>query len=295
MSSSQGVAPPNSFYYGTPWESRQRAPSVRGKVNYPIALPEFERCKREHTSTSAFSSSSAASVATEGATATSAVTGVSRDWLDAFVNDPNPSLLARLVRQAVLSIGAGGSRLVASFSHVNVVDSHKLEQYVLHRPVGTPLLTVCNHTSTVDDPLSVSLLLPYNVVSDPKLTRWGLCAQDICFRTTLSSLFTYGGKALPLQRGAGLLQPCLERAQQLLDKGDWVHIFPEGKVVFHPVQRDSYEQDSRAPPYTYMNRWGAAKLAVDSVYVYNIRDLTYSACKGPPYGVWIGLLYPDSC
>jgi len=60
--------------------------------------------------------------------------------------------------------------------------------------------------------------------------RWVFCAADVCFATRASSLFFENGKAMPLRRGGGLDQPELMHAVDKLNRGDWVHIFPEGRV-----------------------------------------------------------------
>lgn len=67
------------------------------------------------------------------------------------------------------------------------------------RPEGEPLLTVSNHASTLDDPAVVAVLLPWDVVLRPRLMRWSVCSQEICFETPAISSFFGAGK-VPLAR-----------------------------------------------------------------------------------------------
>ncbi|CAN8061554.1 unnamed protein product [Agarophyton chilense] len=60
--------------------------------------------------------------------------------------------------------------------------------------------------------------------------RWGLCSLDICFQNTLISRTLRLGKALPIERRGGVSQRYLTDAGQKLTAGDWVHIYPEGRV-----------------------------------------------------------------
>ena len=65
------------------------------------------------------------------------------------------------------------------------------------------------------------------------------------------SQFFLNGKTLPVERGLGLQQPAMQTAAQLLARGDWVHLFPEGRVGF----------SGRLQPC----KWGVGKLICDAV------------------------------
>lgn len=136
------------------------------------------------------------------------------------------------------------------------------------RPPGRGLLSVSNHTSTLDDPALFAALLPLSLfATDPlggggggrqqadnnggdendfpagggRSVRWSLCAADICFnKGKLLSDFFLAGKTLPVERGAkkGVAQPATEAAAEVLRGGGWVHVFPEGRV----------EPSGRLPP-----------------------------------------------
>jgi monolysocardiolipin acyltransferase len=49
--------------------------------------------------------------------------------------------------------------------------------------------------------------------------------------TALYRQFFLNGKTLPVARGAGVNQASISVAARALGGGDWLHIFPEGRVV----------------------------------------------------------------
>ncbi len=168
------------------------------------------------------------------------------------------------------------------------------------RALTQPLITLSNHASTIDEPLLSSALAPATM-GDEATMRWTPCAQDICFASFPAAAFFYLGRALPLQRGAGLLQPELARVGALVARGEWVHIFPEGKVVYEPIYKtfdgdsgsssDSRRGDDRGhhdrghhdrghdsgagrgPALLAPARWGVGKLAVDGALPWALRQV----------------------
>lgn len=127
---------------------------------------------------------------------------------------------------------------VGTFSKVllnqmNTMHVHRLE--ILHdaierREKGRGLLTVCNHQSVMDDPFLLGSLLPARILVNAQNMRWGLCSLDICFQERWISRTLRLGKALPIRRRGGMGQQFLRDAGDKLSNGDWVHVFPEGRV-----------------------------------------------------------------
>ena len=58
--------------------------------------------------------------------------------------------------------------------------------------------------------------------------RWVPTAAEVAFPTPrLSWFFALGGSA-PVVRGDGVYQRVMDFCLQALDRGGWVHVFPEG-------------------------------------------------------------------
>ena len=116
------------------------------------------------------------------------------------------------------------------------------------------LLTVCNHISTVDDPSIFATFLPLSFFfteSSHRRNRWTMCAKEMCFKNRILSDYFQNGKVLPIERGKGLDQPTIAAMAEKLDSGDWVHIFPEGKISTTGRMREG------------RMKWGAAKILCD--------------------------------
>ncbi|KAF8067215.1 N-acylphosphatidylethanolamine synthase [Scenedesmus sp. PABB004] len=132
------------------------------------------------------------------------------------------------LRSAVMYVLAHGSRGFMTRANDTSVEGAEHMAAALARAPGRPLITVCNHVASMDDPLVMSTILPPEVFADPAALRWTLCASDRCFHRAALVPFFRAAKVLPVERGAGMFQAGLAAAEERLRAGDWVHIFPEG-------------------------------------------------------------------
>eukprot|EP00937_MAST-01D_sp_MAST-1D-sp2_P007944 g7944.t1 len=136
-----------------------------------------------------------------------------------------------------------------------------------------PLLTVCNHHSCLDEVLVPRLLADGFVRSGSENMRWGLCRQDVGFKTPVTAAYFGAMKALPVRRGAGLGQPGVALAAQKLVRGGWVHVYPEGRIwqgfpvggsALRPDDGEKYVAPAWQQPYRPYLRWGVGKIAADA-------------------------------
>ena len=66
-----------------------------------------------------------------------------------------------------------------------------------------PLITYCNHTSCMDDPLIWGSLMPFNWLLNSNRIRWTSAAAEICFISPIYTTFFALGKTFPMIRGDG--------------------------------------------------------------------------------------------
>lgn len=122
-----------------------------------------------------------------------------------------------------------------------------------------PLLTLSNHISCIDDPILWASLLPLLYYStNTNSVRWSAAAVEICFSKPWHSTFFSLGRTFPVVRGQGLEQPAMDFAASLLQYNQWLHMFPEGKVM-----RDANQQVISNKERGYIFKWGVAKLILD--------------------------------
>ena len=114
-----------------------------------------------------------------------------------------------------------------------VLHASRLYRELYSREDSRGMLTVCNHISTVDDPSLFCAMLPISFFlteHDHGGNRWTMCAKEFCFKNAALGTYFQNGKVLPIERGQGLSQPTVAALTRRLSIGDWVHVFPEGKI-----------------------------------------------------------------
>ncbi|KAJ4775851.1 Phospholipid/glycerol acyltransferase family protein [Rhynchospora pubera] len=153
---------------------------------------------------------------------------VDKDKDDTFDSDSDSLLLRLLQSLAVPVLGNACHVFMHGLNYVHVYGIEKLHDALLHRPQAKPLITASNHVAAIDDPFVIASLLPPSVMLNANNLRWTLCATDRCFKNPAMSAFFRSVKVLPVSRGHGIYQKGMDMALSKLNKGGWVHIFPEG-------------------------------------------------------------------
>lgn len=130
----------------------------------------------------------------------------------------------------ILTVGTMSKVLLRAFNSLHMHNMDLLYDAIENRDGRTGLLTFSNHQSVMDDPFLMGAILPSRILTNVSKMRWGLCSLDICFQNEFISRTLRLGKALPILRRGGISQTFLTEAGNKLCAGDWVHIFPEGRV-----------------------------------------------------------------
>lgn len=144
----------------------------------------------------------------------------------------------------------------------STVKSNELAQSTTgctHHDAPKPLITLSNHISCIDDPVLWAVLLPFNYYfTKTDSVRWSAAAVDICFSKSWHSAFFSLGKTFPIIRGIGVNQPAMDFALALLRHHQWLHMFPEGRVMRNDKQEVLSNLDKG-----YIFKWGISKLILD--------------------------------
>ncbi|KAJ3723354.1 acyltransferase-domain-containing protein, partial [Lentinula raphanica] len=125
-----------------------------------------------------------------------------------------------------------------------------------HRSHDRGILTISNHISTLDDPVTWGILPMKYYLRSSRFTRWTLGASDIMFTNPLFSTFFRYGQVLETFRGKGIYQPAVENAIEKLNQGCWVHLFGEGKVN----QPGTYRKDENGFAILPRFKWGVGRI-----------------------------------
>ncbi|XP_012284247.1 tafazzin homolog [Orussus abietinus] len=128
-----------------------------------------------------------------------------------------------------VAVGIFSKIIIEWLNKTKVYNKYIITKALDNRPKNVPLITVSNHHSCFDDPGTWGTL-DLRHLCNRRVMRWSLAAHDICFTNAWHSYFFMSGKCIPIVRGKGVYQEAIDFCIEKLASGDWVHVFPEGKV-----------------------------------------------------------------
>ncbi|KAF9246916.1 acyltransferase-domain-containing protein [Melanogaster broomeanus] len=126
------------------------------------------------------------------------------------------------------------------------------------RRSGQGVVTVSNHLSTLDDPVTWGIL-PTENYTNPRTIRWVLGASDIMFTNPLFSAFFRQGQVIETFRGNGIFQPALDAAIHKLDQGHWLHLFGEGSI-----QQPAEYPLTNGVTHLRRFKWGVGRIVMET-------------------------------
>ncbi|KAF8076060.1 acyltransferase-domain-containing protein [Lyophyllum atratum] len=167
-----------------------------------------------------------------------------------------------LTRATVTAVGLTcKAALNFGFCSVTVNGFHNLRDALASscRNNGQGVVTVSNHISTLDDPVTWGVL-PASYYLSSRTTRWALGASDIMFTNPIFATFFRLGQILETFRGKGVHQPAVDLAIHKLNQGDWIHLYGEGKVT----QQEHYPQHKNGMGYLPRFKWGVGRIIMET-------------------------------
>lgn len=150
---------------------------------------------------------------------------------ETYIETPHLTERARFGTTLIIgAVGAFSKILMTAFNKLHLYNMDALYEAIENQNQTGGLLTFSNHQSVTDDPFLLAAMLPARILLNPDLMRWGMCSLDICFQDALISRTLRLGKAIPIERRGGIAQNFLRDAAEKLTHGNWVHVYPEGRV-----------------------------------------------------------------
>ncbi|KAJ8472409.1 hypothetical protein ONZ51_g8533 [Trametes cubensis] len=110
----------------------------------------------------------------------------------------------------------------------------------------------------LDDPVAWGVL-PARFYRNSRMTRWTLGASDIMFTNPVFSTFFRLGQVIETFRGNGIYQPAIDTAIEKLNRGDWIHLFGEGKV-----NQESSDPNSPNAARLLRFKWGIGRIMMEA-------------------------------
>ncbi|VDP90525.1 unnamed protein product [Echinostoma caproni] len=136
----------------------------------------------------------------------------------------------RLVFQPITYPILGAVVKLAVWRHnLKVIGKDRLMEAYKARPSRTPLITISNHHSCLDDFILFGTLLSLIDLMHVDRYRWSLTAVDVCFTNARDSFFFTWGHGIPVWRG--VYQPSMTFCLDLLNRGKWIHVYPQVSTV----------------------------------------------------------------